>query len=141
MSWNIPPVGFCAVCLMKDPDTHQAAHTVIDGTALCRDHVNSTTPAAAPEKPVIEGFKGPIPQCCAEPPPDKAHFLKPCIRFEGHEGPHGYAGTYWDDEPDDGWELRGRLGELVLAHTAGCRPGDQWDTVGAILRHFHITPR
>jgi hypothetical protein len=38
MTWRIPPVGWCAVCLVARDQTTPAA-TTFRGTALCQDHL------------------------------------------------------------------------------------------------------
>ena len=40
MTWRIPPVGFCAICLALDGD-ERAAVTLHLGTSLCREHLES----------------------------------------------------------------------------------------------------
>ena len=41
MTWRIPPVGWCAVCLLAR-DRTVAATTTFRGTALCTDHLRMT---------------------------------------------------------------------------------------------------
>jgi hypothetical protein len=68
-----------------------------------KDHFNSQgdipePPADEPELPYLTPYCGNV--------SNRLHYA--CVKPGGHDGEHGYAGTFWTDE-EGTWVLRGRV--------------------------------
>ena len=43
MTWRIPPLGLCAICLITHSE-EVPARTMVDGTVVCREHARVVAP-------------------------------------------------------------------------------------------------